>query len=713
MAQATCDFCHLPVRAAREPGDNEPLYCCYGCLLAARITRARGEAGQINWLLTRLGVSVFLSMTVMMFSMYLYRQHYVGAAEATEVSLRLGGVMRYLSLLFAAPVFVMLAPPIFENAVRGLRRGLMGTDALVILGVAAAFVYSYVSTVGEGGATYYETGCVVLVFMTLGRWLEAQGKWRASEAILSLQSLFPDLVRVRRGAREQDARPSEIVAGDVMLIPAGQRIAADGVIESGRAMIDEQLLTGESLPVSREPGDRLCAGTLNVDGQLAVRATVVGTDSTLGRLIRLLEDARLRRSRVEQLADRVAGAFVPITIGLAVVAGYWGYLRGGWAEAILSPLAVLLIACPCALGIATPTAVWMALGAAARRSILFRGGDELESLARVRAVAFDKTGTLTTGRAAVQAMECAPGVAVEEALSVAAGLATGSMHPLSAGVRAYASARNVPAAAVLNVRTQPGRGLTGDYAGAAAVLGNEAMMNEHHMQWPDEWTTELSRARGAARPYACVGWGGGVRGVISFSEALRPEAGAAVAELRNDGISAVVLTGDHASRGAEIGRTLGVEVRAELDPAGKIEAMRRLRRDLGAVAMVGDGLNDAPALAAADVGIALGCGADLTRESAGVCLLGNRLDDVPWAIRLARRTRRTIRVNLFWAFAYNVVGIGLAMTGRLSPVFAAAAMVVSSVLVVSNSLRLDRQRKVDGTAERAEPSRQSMRTEAA
>jgi heavy metal translocating P-type ATPase len=696
-----CHFCQLPLPVARhDPG--EPAYCCYGCELAERITRARGEEGRVNWMLTRLGLSAFLSMSVMMFSMYLYRQHYVDEASATPLSRELAGVMRYLCLLFSTPVFFMLGWPILASAGQSARRGVYSTDALVVLGVAATLALSYVSTLRGAGPVYYETGCVVLVFMTLGRWLEASGRLRSSSALASLEALLPDRVAVQRDGEERLLRPEEVLPGDILTIAAGQRIAADGLILSGRANLDESLLTGEPLPAVREPGDAVRAGTQNMDGVLTIQATTAGTLSTLSRLIELLQDARRSRGRLERLTERVSRVFVPLTLLLALL-GFALSIGAGLDRAILSALSVMLIACPCALGIATPMAVWIALGRSAGRGILFRSGEAIESLARVRAVCFDKTGTLTTGGAVVVRVTTETGADVDgpSIVAAAAGIARASSHAFSLGLQRMAAGRAVEPGEVDDIRTLPGRGLAGRWRGRRIVLGNLPLMEEEGLSCGPSLAAVVRDAAGKGAAFACIGWGGAVRGVFQFAETIRPEATSALEALARMRQVIRVLTGDHRARASAIARELGVEVCGDLTPAGKIERLRSLRREVGPVAMVGDGLNDAPALAAADVGIALGCGADITRENAAVCLLGNHLGDVPWALAMARRTVSTIRRNLFWAFAYNVVGIGLALTGRLNPIFAAAAMILSSLFVLASSLRLavaDSPARTDGVS---------------
>ncbi len=683
---AACDFCHLPVAGAHS--SDGPLYCCYGCHLAADITRARGEAGQLNWMLTRMGLSVFLSMTVMMFSMYLYRQHGLSAEEATPLSLQLSSVMRFLCLIFSVPVFFMLGWPILVTAMEGARRGVYSTDALVVLGVAASFVYSYVSTLRDSGAVYFETGCVVLVFMTLGRWLEANGKLKASKAVASLEGLYPEKVSIVRGDGEQEVAPGEVCEGDVLIVHAGQRIAADGEIVHGRAHIDESMLTGESVPIVKEVGAIVRAGTLNVDGLLRLRATSVGTHSTIGRMVALLEEAKRSKGAWERLTDRIATAFVPLTLLLAATGFALGVRRGGIDGGLMSAMAVLLIACPCALGIATPMAVWVALGRAARKGILFRGGDVIETLAAARAICFDKTGTLSTGGATVTAFHSADEANAKDALRAARQLAEGSNHVLSKAIAEYANLHHRCDGTAVEVRTVPGRGLIAIANAESTMLGNPAMMKENGCIMDAHLKETVERIRTAGSPLACIGWAGAVRGVFEFSERMRPEARSSMDALRRMGLSPVVVTGDHEGRAAAIGQMLDVEAHGALRPGDKVEKIKGQRGASSAVVMVGDGINDAPALAAADVGIAMGCGADITRESGGVCLLGENLLGIPWAISLARRTVRTIKVNLFWAFAYNVVGIGLALSGRLNPIFAAFAMLASSVMVIANSLRL-------------------------
>ncbi|RME37395.1 MAG: cation-translocating P-type ATPase, partial [Planctomycetota bacterium] len=389
-----CDYCGLPVAGGRPAREGEPVYCCYGCRFAAQITRARGEQGHAAWMITRLGLSVFCTMGVMVFSLALYSRD-VYSRGATDIHLGEAWVdlLRYVLLILATPVFLLLGLPILETAWAQVRRGTPALDALVVLGVAGAYASSYIATLRGEGDVYYETACMILVLITLGRSLEASAKIRAGQAVRELEALCPDEVEVRRDGRTLRVPARQVRRGDRMRVGPGRRIPADGRIIRGRSLVDERIVTGESLPVERNVGDVVHAGSLNVDGILTVEADAPGTHSLLFRLSDLLAEARRSRGRYERIADRAARLLTPVVIVLAGAGAVLGFLRGGGDEALMTALSVLLIACPCALGIATPLAVWIGLGTAARRGLLFRTAETMERLARVRVVALDKTGT--------------------------------------------------------------------------------------------------------------------------------------------------------------------------------------------------------------------------------------------------------------------------------------------------------------------------------
>jgi heavy metal translocating P-type ATPase len=676
-----CHFCALPIPGASGP---EPRYCCYGCRFAAEVAGASGERGAANWALVRLCLAVFCALNVMAFTMALWSEDVYGPPGAEEtLAGRFHGVFRYLCLLFTLPVLLLLGGPLLEDALAALRRGRLATDLLLLVGVAAAFSFSAWSVGRDGGPIYFEIACMVLVLVTLGRWLEATGKIRATQALEGLQELLPRTARRVHAGREEVVPLEAVGVGECVRVLAGERIPCDGRVDRNPISVDEQFLTGESRPVEREVGERVWAGALNLDGDAYVAVTAPAHQGALARLAELLREVRLRRSRHERFADRVSAWFLPLVVALAVGTTLYHGRAASWDRGVLAGLSVLLIACPCALGLATPMALWAGLGQAARHQVIFQNAEALERLAEVRVVALDKTGTLTTGRAPVETLALGCDEERHEVLARAAALAGASHHSLSRAIVQYAGAQTEVVDAV---QTKPGRGV----ATSETALGSERFMHERACRMPAELADAVARARRRAAPLVCVAWKGQVRGVFVHREELRPEAKSAVAALRALGLRVEVLTGDHAERGAQLGRELGLPVHADLLPEDKLAELERMRRAYGPVAMVGDGINDSPALAASDVGIALGSAVDVARGAAAACLVSDDLTRLPWAIGLARRTLRTIRLNLFWSFVFNVAGLAWACTGRLNPVVAALAMTASSLLVVASSLRLAR-----------------------
>ncbi len=688
-----CDYCHLPVTAASET--DGPLYCCYGCRLAAEITGRGGAEGEARWTLVRLGIAIFLSINVMMFTMALWTQELYDARAVGSgpLAASLADLFRYLCLLLSLPVLWLLGGPLLNGALATRQRDVAAADLLIVVGVAAAYLYSAISVVRGAGHVYFEVGCAVLVMVTIGRWLEATGKLRTTSALDALEKLLPERVRtIDALGQPRDTALGDIAPGDRLRVLAGERIATDGRVEWGRASVSEQLLTGESRPVTKRPGDEVLGGGLNLDGELVVCVSAAAGAGSLARLIELVRTARLTKGRYQRLADRVSGWFLRGVLVVACGTFLFHFWQSGVDTALMAALAVLLIACPCALGLATPMAVWTALGNAARHGVLFRHGEALERLANVRAVRFDKTGTLTTGEPCVENFALADAAERDQVAHRAIRLAGASTHIFS-----HAIVRHLePSTAIGNrqdvsdMKAAAGQGIAArfDNESGESRLGSLRWLQSSAMRISPELARTVALARQGGRSLSAIGWGGRVRGVFAFSETLRSEATQALAQCRALGCDAAVLTGDEVARGRLLAEQLGVTVVAGLMPDAKVAALANARRSIGPVAMVGDGVNDAPALAASDVGIALGCGADLSRESALVCLISDDLARVPWAIELARRSVRVIRQNLFWAFGYNALGIALAASGWLNPAWAAAAMVASSLLVVANSLRL-------------------------
>jgi len=682
----TCDFCGLPVADDCGSAAEVPRYCCFGCRFAASIAASHGDEGQANWAMTRLGLAIFFAMNVMVFTMLLWSQPESEQGPLAGVWYDLA---RYACLFFTLPVVLMLGGPLASDAATELSRGRPSLSLLLCVGVAAALLYSIWSLVRGVGHVYFEVACTILVATTLGRWLEATGKLQTTAALRGLARLLPEQARLLRGSEETLVPASELVAGDAFRVLPGERIAADGEIVRHEASIDEQVVTGESLPVVRGPGQRVLSGMLVLDGPMEILASAGSGEGMLARMVEAVTKATAARSHYQRLAEQISRWFLPLvaTVALATLALHWWY--GDPAAGLLAALAVLTIACPCALGLATPMALWAAVGRAAQAGVLLCEGDVLSLLALAKTVCFDKTGTLTTGRAIVSGARFASAADAKLALKVARALADTSSHPLSCAVAEYAAEQltEKPRLQATDAHIVPGGGVVGrvDEVPGYVYLGSRKWLADCQQALPATWITGFSDDGRAAE--TLVGWGGKVRSQFLIDQTVRPEAEQAIAALRRSGLECCMLTGDRASRARSLGDQLQLAVLAELLPADKLAAIAELATD-GPVVMVGDGINDAPALAAADVGVALASGTDISRHSAAVCLLRDDLRLLPWLVQLARATVRTIRWNLVWTFAYNVAGIGLAAAGWLHPVLAAIAMAASGLLVIGNSLML-------------------------
>ncbi len=679
----TCHYCSLPV--AGSVSTDEPVYCCFGCQFAAQVTGATGAQGEARWMATALGLSVFCTMNVVMMTMALWS--YSGAAY-TPFEVGLADFLRYGALLFAAPVVLLLGRALAANATDQLRRGQLSTDLLLLTGVVAAFAVSVVATVRGEGHVYFEVSCVILVLVTLGRWLEATGRLQASSALDELEKLIPETIRCidANGATHSVPR-NEVAVGQLIRVLSGERIPVDGQVTRGRAVVDEQFFTGESIPVEKQIGSAVLGGSLNLDGDLLIEVQAPATAGALGRLVEAVRTARLKKGRFQLLADQWSACFFPIITVISLAAfGYHGWYSG-WDVGLMTALSVVLIACPCALALATPLAIWAALATAAQRGVLFRSGEALERLAGVRAIRWDKTGTLTTGTPSVRGLLCEHSDERPLVMELASMLVSGSTHIYSEAIRRYL---DITAGATANsVETVAGRGIRITTPALGEVsLGSVTFMAECGLLEGPVLSTALSLPGQADTASVLMGWNQQIRGVFLLDEVLRPEAAVAIEACRQLALDLAVLTGDRAERGRYWQQVLQIPVVAELLPEQKLTAIHRAHQECGSVAMVGDGLNDAPALAAADIGIAMGCGADVTRDSADICLLPNDLRLVPWAIQHSRRTVSTIRQNLAWSFGYNSLGVIVAASGALHPAVAAVLMVVSSLMVLGNSLRL-------------------------
>ncbi len=625
----------------------------------------------------------------------------VAAALSLPLVLQMGGMAvgrdwmlpGWLQWLLATPVQFWLGARFYRAGWGALRSGTGNMDLLVAIGTTAAYglsVWQLWRHPGHGHL-YFEASAVVITLVLLGKWLEGRAKRQTTEAIRALNALRPDVARVQREGAEVELPLAQVRLGDRIVVRPGERVPADGQVLEGSSHLDESMITGESLPVAKHPGDRVTGGSVNAEGLLLVEATALGAESTLARIVRLVESAQAKKAPIQRLVDQVSAVCVPVVLVLALLTFLgWGLAAGDWEAAILNAVAVLVIACPCALGLATPAAIMAGTGVAARHGILIKDAEALEVAHRVEVVAFDKTGTLTEGKPRVTALASVDG---QDVLAAAAALQRGSEHPLARAVVVQAQERGAAVLPAEAVQAVAGRGVAGRVGGRELRLGSS--------RWMGELGVDLEPLRGqgdaARQDGQTVSWLADVTatprllGLLAFGDTVKAGAAGAIAQLRAQRVRSVLVSGDNAGAATAVANQLGIdEVRAEVLPQDKARIVGELKAGGARVAMVGDGINDAPALAAADVGIAMSTGTDVAMHAAGITLMRGDPALVPDAIDISRRTYAKIRQNLFWAFIYNVVGIPLAAAGWLSPVVAGAAMAFSSVSVVTNALLLRR-----------------------
>lgn len=682
-----CRHCLLTIgpRAMRRTVNGENCaFCCYGCCIAFQVKSGKSEEWEAAWLLIRLGVGGFLSMNIMLFSLLLYTGAFTG------VDARLLPWVHLLLWISATPALVILGGPFLRETWLDGVQGRLRSSALIVVGVGAAYIYSAFAVIERGTHVYFDTATMVLMLFTVGRYLEAAGRARAArdlEPLLAAESAYATVVNgvaeTRRPVREVDARM-------LVRVRPGERIPVDGVVTEGESHTDEAVITGESRQVAKSVGSPVIAGSINLDGPLLIQCSGAGTTTRWAQICRSVRDALVQRSPTQRIADRVVGASVPVVLALGgLTMLYWAQ----WLpleRALLFGLAVLVVACPCAVGLAAPLATSLGIGRLARCGCLVRDPGVLEALARTRLLAFDKTGTLTSGRAHVVGIET-DGAGTDEVLARAAGLERYSEHGFGHAITTAAAVRGLDLVVTGDVRILPGRGIRGNADGKAVVAGNGALMSELGWSVAPALSEHGRSLEADGYSVIYIGWGEQVRAALALDDSVLPEARSTVEALRSRGLHVLLLSGDLAHATQRVAVAAGIQdAQSGLSPEAKRAALRQLRQRYNVVAMVGDGLNDGPVLADADIGIAVGSATDLARETAALVLPRDGLWMLPWVVDVARAVRMTILTNLMWAFGYNCIAVTLAMLGWLQPVLAAAVMAGSSIIVVLNSLRLER-----------------------
>ncbi|MHB1457191.1 MAG: heavy metal translocating P-type ATPase [Armatimonadota bacterium] len=682
----TCDFCGLIYRGSGYSPDDESRFCCYGCHLVDRILGSRAEDKAASWTLTRLWAGAFLSMNVMMLSLVLYFN------STTELDVNIVNALRWAIAILATPAMMILSGPYLIGSVKDLKRYRLSSDALILTGALSAFGVSLWHVIRGSGHIYFDTATMLLLIVTLGRFLEASAKSRASRLISEMMVNPSAGAHVLRGSVEVEVPYGEMKLGDIMVIRPGERILADGRVVDGRCMLDTSMLTGESHPTACQVDDEVFSGSINCDGLISVEVTSLASDSLMAQIRQMAYRAQHNRPRFELLAEKTALIFVPVIWVLAIAAGlYWGVWSQDYQRAGMSALAILVVACPCAFGVATPMATSLAIGKAYRAGVLICSGELFERLQTVRKVFFDKTGTLTENRLTVSSVYTAAGIEVNDALAWIASVEHGSEHSAAKAIMEYVKPLDFALGAVCGFHAISGEGVEGivTLVGITrkVTVGSRDMLMRNHII-PDDMVDIAGNDTRLTNVYA--GWDGSVQVVIEFDDQIKAEAKELIESLKKMGIESAIISGDSEGPTRRLAEELDVsEIYFGCSPQEKAELIRSKKAEFGVgIAVVGDGINDAVALSAADVGITVESGSDLARESSGVILHASNISRISWLISLSKTTVHIVRQNLMWAFGYNSVAVILAFMGFIHPLIAAVIMVLSSLFVTANSMRL-------------------------
>lgn len=705
-----CDHCGLPLGRLdyrRDDDGDAQQFCCYGCYIGWQAARGGGDDVTAVGFLIRLGVGAFLAMNIMLFSLLLY----TGSLDGIDLWLK--PYIHGLLWILATPVLVILGGPFFKEALAGLARGRLASSVLVVVGTSAAYGYSAIVTWQGGDRVYFDAVALILVLFTLGRYLEAEGRARAARSLRPFLDAEKQTVRCLADGAEITLPLADVTSGMRVRIEPGERIPIDGRVIDGVSTAEESSLTGEPWPAEKTPGASVLAGSTNGDGTLVVEAEAAGLNSRWIIICRDVRAALSQPTRLQQLADKVTQVFVPVVITTAAVTVWLNGQDGAMDTALMAGLAVLVVACPCALGLAAPLATSMAVGRLAEAGVTLRSGLALEALAGVRTMALDKTGTLTAGR-----IQCRETIDIDDAdqddgLRRAAALAVHSQHPLSRAICRTAADRELDIPSATDIEVIPGMGIRGKVDGKAVMMGNARWLEGEGIALQGALRNKMTAAAEQGRMLVLVAWQQTPRCLLTFDDIIHPDAEALIRALHDAGMRTIVLTGDGEQQTERFCRSIGIDHwSAETTPEEKRTQLEGMDLDDGRVAMVGDGANDALALTRATVGIAVGNGTDLARETADIVLPSSGVAALPDLVRLARVTKKTIATNLAWAFGYNGLAIALATSGLLQPIIAAALMAGSSVAVVANTtIRLgaeDRRGETGRSLPSSSSERQSM-----